>query len=112
VTTPESAKDYLYVLDTVDALIHIGLESAGGVYNVASGRNVTHRELASELHRITGCTIEFDGEGRTVTFPPIDNARLTAEFPFSPRPVLDELPALVDDCRDWLTRSAASGAER
>lgn len=109
--TPESAKDYVHVQDAVDALIHIGLEGRNPAYNVASGRNVTHRELAAELRRVTGCTVEFDPEGRTVAFPVIDNDRLLAEFPFSPRGVLDDVSALVDDCRDWLTRSAGPGAE-
>jgi nucleoside-diphosphate-sugar epimerase len=99
---PDSAKDYVHVDDAVEALIRIGFEGGDGVYNVAGGRNVTHRELADGLRSATGCEVEFAGGGETVVFPPIDTARLQAEFPFSPRSVLEDLPELVESCRDWL----------
>lgn len=107
----ESAKDYVHVQDAVDALIHIALDGRHSLYNVASGSNVSHGELAAELRRLTGCTIEFDTQPQTVVFPRIDTARLQEELPFSPRRVLDDLPALVDECRAWLTRSGAPAAE-
>jgi nucleoside-diphosphate-sugar epimerase len=108
---PESAKDYVHVQDAVHALIQIALEGHERVYNVASGRNVSHRELAAELQRVTGCTVQFGVEPATVAFPPVDTTRLQAEFPFAPRRVLDDIPWLVDECRASLTRSAALGAE-
>jgi nucleoside-diphosphate-sugar epimerase len=108
---PESAKDYVHVQDAVDALIHIALEGTRPLYNVASGSNVTHGELATGLRRLTGCTVEVGPQPRTIVFPGIDIARLTAELPFAPRRVLADLPWLVDSCRAWLTRSARLGAE-
>jgi nucleoside-diphosphate-sugar epimerase len=112
---PESAKDYVHVQDAVQALIRIALEGREPLYNVASGRNVGSGELAEELRRVADCTVDFGAGAATVVFPPIDTARLQAEFPFSPRSVLDDLPGLVDECRAWLKRSprsAARGAER
>jgi nucleoside-diphosphate-sugar epimerase len=112
---PDSAKDYLHVDDAVEALIRIAADGKEPVYNVASGRNVSHRELAEGLERATGCSVEFGREPATVVFPTIDTARLQAEFPFTPRAVLDALPELVEECRAWLKsrpRSAAQGAER
>jgi nucleoside-diphosphate-sugar epimerase len=106
---PESAKDYVHVQDAVEALIRIGLEGTRDVYNVASGRNVSHRELAAGLEDATGCTVEFGAEPRTFAFPPIDTGRLRDEFPFSPRSLLDNLPELVDRCRAWL-REPGPGA--
>jgi nucleoside-diphosphate-sugar epimerase len=111
---PESAKDYVHVDDAVEALIRIALEGRESLYNVASGRNVSHGELAEELRRVAGCTVDFELEPATVVFPPIDTTRLQAEFPFTPRLLLEDLPELVDQCRAWLKRgprSAAPGAE-
>jgi nucleoside-diphosphate-sugar epimerase len=110
-----TAKDYLHVEDAVEALIRIAAEGREPVYNVANGRNVSHRELADELQRVTGCVVEFGADPATVIFPPIDTARLQAEFPFSPRLLLEDLPELVEGCRAWLKahpKSAAPGAER
>lgn len=112
---PESAKDYVHVEDVVEVLIRIALDGRERIYNVASGRNVSHRELSEELRRIAGCTIDFEVDPASLVFPPIDTTRLQAEFPFSPRLVLDDLAELVDQCRAWLTAGqgpAAQGAER
>jgi nucleoside-diphosphate-sugar epimerase len=112
---PDSAKDYVHVLDAVDALIQIALDGREQIYNVASGRNVSHRELSEELRRVAGCTVDFEVDPATVVYPPIDTTRLQAESPSSPRLLLDDLPELVDQCRAWLKRdprSAAQGAER
>jgi nucleoside-diphosphate-sugar epimerase len=106
---PESAKDYVHVRDAVDALIHIAVNGSRALYNVASGRNVTHGELATGLRRLTGCRIETGAQSRTIVFPTVDIARLRSEFPFAPRSVLADLPWLVDSCRAWLTRSAPLG---
>jgi len=108
---PESAKDYVHVQDAIDALIHIGLEGTHTVYNVASGRNVTHGEIARGLHKLTGCSVGIGANPHTVVFPAIETSRLQAEHPFTPRSVLADLPRLVDECRAWLTRSVARAAE-
>jgi nucleoside-diphosphate-sugar epimerase len=99
---PASAKDYVHVDDVVEALIALG-ESGDGIYNVASGRNVTHRELADALRHETGCDVEFAPDGEAVVFPPIDTTRLQAEHPLSPRSVLDDVPELVASCREQLS---------
>lgn len=108
---PESGKDYVHVEDAVDALIQIALEGSHPLYNVASGWNVTHGELADGLRRLTGCRVEVGPQPRTNVFPSINTTLLKADFPFAPRGVLGDLPWLVDDCRAWLTRSAPLGAE-
>lgn len=112
---PDSAKDYVHVQDAVEALIRIAFDGRKRLYNVASGHNTTHRELADRLAQVAGCTVEFGPDPATHTFPPIDTDRLQAELPFSPRSVLDDLPELVDQCRAWLrgsSRPAAPAAER
>lgn len=101
---PDSAKDYLHVQDAVDALVHIALDGRHQLYNVASSRNVPNGEVAGALSRATGCTVAVGPNPRTVVFPAIDTTQLQAEFPFTPRSVIDDIPWLVDDCRAWLTR--------
>jgi nucleoside-diphosphate-sugar epimerase len=107
----ESAKDYVHVRDAVDALIHIAVNGSRALYNVASGRNVTHGELSDRLAPADRLPIEIGPQPRTVVFPTIDIARLRSEIPFAPRSVLADLPSLVDGCRAWLTRSAPLEAE-
>lgn len=108
---PDSAKDYLHVQDAVDALIHIALDGSRPIYNVASGWNVTHGEIAAGLRRLTGCAVEVGPQPQAVVCPTIDIAQLRGAFPFAPRSVLADLPWLVDECRAWLRRSEGPGAE-
>jgi len=52
-----STRDFLFSRDAADALVVL-LRDGSGVFNVASGRQVTIREVVEELARVTA----FDGE--------------------------------------------------
>lgn len=95
-TAAESAKDYVRIDDVVDALVQIATRGRRQIYNVASGRNVSHRELTDKLHALTGCEIEYRARAPVARFPPIDIERLRSEFDFAPSSVLDDLPQLVE----------------
>lgn len=86
-TAPESAKDYIAVEDVVAMLPRIASRGTRRVYNIASGRNVTHAELARELARHFGCRIAFAPEAPPIRFPPIAIDRAASEFGFAPRPL-------------------------
>ena len=95
-TAAESAKDYISVDDVVNALIQIATRGREQIYNVASGVNVSHRELAEKLRALTGCEIEYVANAPVARFPRIDIERMRSEFAFAPSSVLDDLPQLVE----------------
>jgi nucleoside-diphosphate-sugar epimerase len=105
-TAPESAKDYVHVGDVVDALIRIGARSTRRIYNVASGRNVSHRELLRRLQPLTRCEVRTPTGVPAVVLPRISIARAREEFGFSPVCILDELPGLIEAYaqhrKEWL----------
>jgi nucleoside-diphosphate-sugar epimerase len=103
-TAPESAKDYISVDDVVSALIQIAERGREQIYNVASGINVSHRELAEKLRGLTGCEVEFIANAPVARFPPIDIERLRSEFAFAPSSVLDDLPQLVESYKNALVK--------
>jgi nucleoside-diphosphate-sugar epimerase len=94
-TAPESAKDYINVADVVAGLIQIATSGRQRIYNLASGVNVSHRELAQRLRVLTRCEIEFAPGAETVRFPQINIERMRKEFNFAPRSILDDLAQLV-----------------
>lgn len=81
---PESEKDYVAVEDVCDALIHIAVRGQKRLYNVAAGRNVTHREIAKHLHRTTGAEVTFSPGGAEARFRPISVDRLSREMDWRP----------------------------
>jgi nucleoside-diphosphate-sugar epimerase len=94
-TAPDSAKDYISVDDAVNGLIQIATRGRERIYNLASGVNVSHAELANRLQTLTGCEIEFAPGAETVRFPQINIERMRKEFNFAPRSILDDLAQLV-----------------
>jgi nucleoside-diphosphate-sugar epimerase len=98
-TAPESAKDYVYIDDVVDLLARIGEEGRERIYNVASGRSVTNAEVASDLRKLTRCSVTTVAGAPAVVFPPIQIERVRSEFGFAPSSLLEHLPRLVEAYR-------------
>lgn len=75
-----SSKDYVALADVVDLLPRIAGGGRHRLYNVARGTNTTHAELAALLRDRFGWTVDFAPDAPAVIFPPINIARLRAEF--------------------------------
>jgi nucleoside-diphosphate-sugar epimerase len=88
--SPESSKDYISIAAVAGALEEIALKGRERVYNVASGRIVTHAQIAQALEA-RGARVRFKEGGATRTFPRIDVTRLEREFQFYAPGVLDEI---------------------
>lgn len=80
---PRSAKDYVAADRAAQALADIALGGRHRLYNVASGKRVTHGEVAGWL-AAAGATVRFAKGGPRRTLPAIDVSRLAAEFPAPP----------------------------
>jgi nucleoside-diphosphate-sugar epimerase len=94
-TAPDSEKDYVWIADVVEQLIWIAAEGKEQIYNVASGVNVSNRELAEKLGQLMGCEVAFAAEAPLIKFPPITVKRVRREFGFIPSTLLPDLPWLV-----------------
>jgi nucleoside-diphosphate-sugar epimerase len=93
---PDSAKDYIHVDDVVQVLELIAVKGRHRIYNLASGQKVTHGTWLKKLSELTGCTTEVQAGAPRVDFPDVDIELLTSEFGFRPRPVLEELPEILN----------------
>lgn len=93
--SPETERDYVHVDDVCKALLLLAGEPRHSVYNVASGDNLTNRELADIVGRATGCKITLRGIGPPRPVPRIDISRLVAEFGFRPVSPRDRLAQIL-----------------
>jgi len=93
---PASAKDYIHVGDVVQMLPKIAAAGKAPIYNLASGRQVSHGEWVSKLANLTGCQVDTVADAPLVTFPEVVVTRLREDFGFMPRSVFDVLPCLLD----------------
>lgn len=99
----DSAKDYIRLEDVVDLLPRIALGGQRACYNLASGRNISHRELLEPIMAASGASLTVCEGAREVISPPINIDRLKGEFAFEPTPVLSTLANLVNDYRKLMT---------
>jgi nucleoside-diphosphate-sugar epimerase len=98
-TALDSEKDYLGVDQTVELLARIALTGRHRIYNVASGRNISHRAIVERLMERTSCALEIMPNAPRTTFPEISIRRIVDEFDFHPRTVTDDIDILVDTFR-------------
>ena len=95
-TSLDSERDYVSVGDVVDLLIKISTGGRQRIYNVASGINVSHREVTRVVSEFTGCNVEIVDSAPKIASPIINIERIKEEFGFQPSRFLDDVGKLVD----------------
>ena len=99
-TTLKSEKDYILIDDVIKLLPKISLEGKCQIYNVASGINISNKEIVSKIKDITKCTLSFSKNTFDYSFPKININKIISEFNFKPKSVLDHLEYLVNCYRN------------
>ncbi len=92
----ESGKDYLSVSDLCSVIMKVSTEGRDRLYNIASGKRITHKEISDFLATL-GYNINFLPSGKKRLFPEIDIRKIKDEFNFIPRSLIDDLPTLIND---------------
>jgi nucleoside-diphosphate-sugar epimerase len=98
-TTLDSCKDYLSLDDLLALLPRIATTGRHRLYNVASGINVTNRELSALISRLTKCRVSVAADPYSSVFPKISIDRVQREFAFAPVRLEHRLPPLVEALR-------------
>jgi nucleoside-diphosphate-sugar epimerase len=93
--SPESCKDYIYIADVVNLIEKIVIEGKWRIYNVASGINTTHMDLANEIAKLTGTSVTYTVGGFQRKISPIDTKLIKSEFNYNPRLILNDIKQLV-----------------
>ncbi|PYC21084.1 NAD-dependent dehydratase [Aquipseudomonas alcaligenes] len=91
----ESTKDYVSLRDVIELIPRISEHGDSRLYNLASGINLSHRELAERLQVLTGARVRFAEDGVCRRFPRIDISRISRAFAWQPRSLLVDLPELL-----------------
>lgn len=103
---PEYAKDYVSVNDVAQACLWLAEHDNCDkqIYNVASGFNVTAKEIADVIQHETGCKINWhEGNFPREEFPTTSISKLTTLNPaYKPQNVLDDLKIMVTSYKEEL----------
>lgn len=94
-TTPHLTRDYVHLDDVLGALVLIATRGTQAVYNVASGRNLSNRELFARLRELSGCEVVAGQRHIVRPAPRIGIERMRREFGWKPADPLDKLAELL-----------------
>jgi nucleoside-diphosphate-sugar epimerase len=92
---PESSKDYIALTEVLPLLESIALSGRERLYNVASGKAVTHAALAKKIEQLTGMEVLTEDDAPCRIFPQIDISRIRTEFGYVPTLLVDNLSDLI-----------------
>ena len=97
---PQGERDYVHLDDVCQALFAISESEATGVFNVASGENVSNLALCRHILDSTGFEVVMSPpEDVPPLIPPtISIARIKQQFGIEPRSVMDALPEIIRMC--------------
>ena len=90
-----TAKDYLWIEDAARGLADIALTGQQRIYNLASGRQISHQAWVNALAQQTGCGVAIRDKAPDLGFPPIDTHRFQAEFGSLPTDPLDRIAEIA-----------------
>jgi len=94
-TSPASCKDYVVVDDAVKALAALADAEVGGIFNVASGKNTSTREILDAISTIMKYELELEQGGPSFSFPVIETRLLSKVLDWRPQDVtqwIKEMP--------------------
>jgi nucleoside-diphosphate-sugar epimerase len=93
-SAPESEKDYISVNEVVAALPLIALDGGDGIFNVATGVNVSNQLIADFLTK-ADVLCEFESNAPAIKFPRIDTQKIEAKFGSRTCDLVRDLPSLL-----------------
>jgi nucleoside-diphosphate-sugar epimerase len=90
-SSPDSAKDYIALADVIRMLELIASHGQQVCYNLASGHQTRHGDIAEIIAALTGAYVSVIENSPRKDFPQIDIRRLREEFGFTPQLPLNVL---------------------
>jgi len=98
-TTLESKKDYLYIDDAVTLLTQIARSDKNGIFNVASGEEVSNARVLTALEKHMGFSTSVASDAEPLEFTAIDMSKTTGAFSFRPQKFDDYFPTFLESYR-------------
>lgn len=91
----DSEKDYISIRDVVHLLPKIAQYGKNEIYNLASGKNVSHAQLAQALTQL-GVHCEVDADAISHKFVSINTEKLQTQFGRAQINLIEEFPSLFN----------------
>ncbi len=94
-SAPDGCKDYIAQGDAAALLTRIATSPATGIFNVASGEQVSGGTVARLMQQVRGITVDVAPNAPLWDFAPINTQRVRSEFGFKPQAFADHFTAFL-----------------
>ena len=94
-TAPDCERDYIHVGDVCRMVTAVATHGRRRIYNIASGRNVSNREMFAMVERETGCRIQARRAPAGMSSPRIKIDAAVEDLGFSPVQLSETLPGII-----------------
>jgi nucleoside-diphosphate-sugar epimerase len=94
-TSLNSAKDYISIEDVVKLLYQISVHGKHRLYNIASGKNVSNKEILDQISESAIFETLVTNPSLDIIFPQIDTSLIKNEFRFFPADVMIKINELT-----------------
>jgi nucleoside-diphosphate-sugar epimerase len=93
----ESQKDYISINDVVKLLYKISLGGEQRLYNLASGKNVSNKEIIDRISSKIKFSFHYEENLPKITFPLIDVSKLKEEFRYIPENIFYQVDNIIEN---------------
>jgi len=100
-STLDSEKDYISIDDLIQIIPKILLAGKETIYNLAEGKNTTVKEITDKISMETNCEVIIDKNAKKFCPMRINTERVVNEFNFKPKSIVDKLPHMIKDFKEW-----------
>ncbi|MEZ9107098.1 NAD-dependent epimerase/dehydratase family protein [Vibrio cyclitrophicus] len=99
--TRNYSKDYIFVGDVVKYTLDLLDKGAKGVFNLASGKNTSAKEIADIIVDKTNCNVNWLVDEDIDIFHEIDISKVNKNLDYRPNNVIDDLDKMIINFRNY-----------
>ncbi len=103
-TSLNSSKDYLSIDLAVKLITQIALGKTNGIFNLASGNNISNKEIIDMLNAHFDFKYNFNQKSKEVIYPQININKIKKEFNFKSEETKDNLLKLIKKSKNDTNR--------
>jgi nucleoside-diphosphate-sugar epimerase len=98
--SPDVERDYIGLDCIVDLLVKIAINGKERIYNLASGFNISNREVVTKIASILKCGVFYEKETAGFSAPIIKIEKIEGEFAYRSKNILNKVEELVRSYKD------------
>lgn len=99
-TSLDSEKDYISIDSVTETIINFLEVKYTGLYNLASGKNKTNKEIVDKIKELTNCNIIVSNNAISIKFPEINIDKLLKTNVYKTEDLLENISHIINSFKE------------